>query len=140
MRENHSVNLKVLPGLRRKDTVNETPKKSTIVNRELLTVGAVLIIIVISLLLASANLIAWWMTVPLIIALCGLWVLALAMMQTSTPQKYAMSAFGLTAWGLFLLAIGGAWFLYGFGPIYSLALILIVVALVAIAAALNRKK
>lgn len=109
-------------------------------NRELLSVGAGLIIIVIALLLASSGLIAWWMTVPLIIALCGLWVLALAMMQASTPQKYGMGTFALTAWGVFMLAIGGAWFLYSSGPIYSLVLILIVVAIVAIAAALNRKK
>jgi uncharacterized membrane protein HdeD (DUF308 family) len=60
-------------------------------------------------------------------------------MQSSNPQKYERSAFGLLGWGLLLIAVGGAWFLYSFNLLYSIALILLVMGALAIATAFRRK-
>jgi hypothetical protein len=68
-------------------------------------------------------------------------MLVLGGMQTSSPQKYGRSAFSLFGWGLLFIAVGSAWFLYGygFGWIYSLAVVLLVLGALAIAAAFRRK-
>jgi hypothetical protein len=60
-------------------------------------------------------------------------------MQISNPQKYALGPFTTLSWGLLLAAVGGAWFLFGYGWYYSIALILVVLAVVAMTAALKRK-
>jgi len=112
---------------------------SSYANRNLLSVGALLMILVVSLVLGGAGLVDWWYVPPLIIALCGCWLLVLAWMQSSNPEKYGRGAFSFLGWGLLLVAFGGAWFFYGFGWYYSLALVLLVVAAVAIAAAFRRK-
>ena len=53
----------------------------------------------------------------------------------------SMNAAPLALWrlGLVLIAVGGAWFLFSFNWLYSLVVILLVVAALAIAAALKRK-
>lgn len=75
----------------------------------------------------------------MIILLCGCWIIVLGGMQASSPQKYGRSAFSLFGWGLLLVAVGGAWFLYSYGWIYSLAVVLLVLGALAIAAALRKK-
>jgi hypothetical protein len=75
----------------------------------------------------------------LIILLSGLWTIVLAGMRSSAPQKYERGAFGTFSWGLLLVAIGGAWCLYGYGWYYSLVVMLLAFAGVAIAVALKRK-
>lgn len=107
-------------------------------DRGMLSIGAFLIILVISIVL-GAFVIGWWLVPSLIMALSGCWVLVLAWMQSSNPQKYERSAFGLLGWGLLLIAVGGAWFLYSFNWLYSIALILLVMGALAIATAFRRK-
>jgi len=109
--------------------------------RNLLTIGALFVIIVISILLyVPANLLtAWWMVFAMIIALFGLWLMVLAGMQHSSPEKYGRGAFSYFGWGLLLIAVGGAWFLYTYNWVYSLAVILLVLGGLAIAAAFRRK-
>jgi hypothetical protein len=109
------------------------------VNRDLLSVGAFLLILVVSIVLGMLNVIGWFMVPSLLIVLWGCWMLALAGMQSSNPEKYGRSAFGLTGWGLLFVALGGAWFAYGYGWLYSLLIILAAFAALAIAAALKRK-
>ena len=107
--------------------------------RQLLSIGVFLLIIVAVILLFAVALIQWTLIIPLILVLLGCWALVLAGMRASNPQKYERGAFSTMGLGLFMIAVGGAWYLFGIYWLYSLALILLVLAAVAIAAALRRK-
>jgi hypothetical protein len=108
--------------------------------RETLSIGVFLIIIVVAIMLYATQVITdWTMIFPLILALSGCWTLVLAGMRASNPQKYARGAFSTMGLGLLLIAVGGARYLFAFNPLYSLALVLLVFAALAIAAALRRK-
>lgn len=65
------------------------------VNRSLLSIGVFLIIVVVSVMLASLNVFAWGLVPPVMIALCGCWLLVLAGMQSASPEKYGRSAMSL---------------------------------------------
>ncbi len=110
-------------------------------DRNLLTIGALFVIIVVSVLLyvPAGLLTAWWMVLATMIVLFGGWLMALAVMQRSNPEKYGRGAFSYFGWGLLLIAMGGAWFLYTYNWVYSLAVILLVLGALAIAAAFRRK-
>jgi len=73
--------------------------------------------------------------------LFGIWMLALAVIRSGNAGKYERSSFSTLAMGVLLLVVGGAWSMIALGVnwIYSLALILLVCAGLAIAAALKRK-
>ena len=105
----------------------------------MLSLGVFLIIIVVGIVLFAAGLIGWTLIVPVILVLSGCWMLVLAAMRGSTPQKYAPSAFGTLSLGLFMIAVGGAWYLFAFNWLYAIALILLVLSALAIAAASRRK-
>ena len=108
-------------------------------DRQLLSFGVFLIIIVVGILLAIGNIINWGLFVPVVAVLCGCWAIALAGLRAGKPQKYERGTFSTMAGGLGLIAFGAAWYLFGINPIYSLIVILLVVAALAIAAALKRK-
>lgn len=107
--------------------------------RTLLTVGAFFLILVVAIVLYAAGAISWTLIAPLGLVLFGAWMLALAGMRNSKPQKYARGAFSTMSLGLILIAVGGAWYLFAFNWLYSLALLLLVLAALAIAVALKRK-
>lgn len=107
--------------------------------RDTLSVGVFLIIIVVAIMLYAASLIDWTLIIPVILVLSGCWTLVLAGMRATNPQKYERGAFSTISLGLLLIAVGGAWYLFSFDPLYSLALILLVFGALAIAAALRRK-
>jgi len=108
--------------------------------RETLSIGVFLIIIVVAIMFYATQVITDWMLLfPLILALSGCWTLVLAGMRASNPQKYERGAFSTMSLGLLLIAVGGAWYLFAFNPLYSLALVLLVFAALAIVAALRRK-
>ena len=107
--------------------------------RQLLSIGVFFIIIVVAILLVAVNVISWWLIVPVILVLAGVWTLALAAMRSSSPQKYERGAFSTMGFGLLMIAVGGAWYLFSINWLYSLALILVVLAALVIAAALMRK-
>jgi hypothetical protein len=111
--------------------------------RDLLSIGVVLILVVVSILLYQPLQIVkdWTLVIPLILALSGGWLAVLAGMRASNPQKYERDAFSTLSMGLLLIAAGGAWLVYGygFGWLYSLVIVLLVLAALAIAAALKRK-
>ncbi len=108
--------------------------------RGILSIGVFLIILVVAIILyAPLGLIDWSLIPSLILALSGCWLIALAGIRASNPQKYERGPFSTFAWGLLLIAVGGAWFLYPFNPIYSLVIILIALAALALTAALKRK-
>ena len=108
-------------------------------DRQLLSIGVFLVIVVVAILLDVAGFYSWTFVFPVVLVLFGCWLLALAGLRASKPQKYERGTFSTLSLGLGLTAIGGAWFIFGFGWIYSLVLILLVVAALAIAAALKRK-
>ena len=107
--------------------------------RQLLSIGVFLLIIVAVIVLFAATLVPLADVVPLILVLAGLWTLALAAMRGSSPQKYERGAFSTLNAGLLMIAVGGAWYLFTYNWLYSLALILLVLGAIAIAAALKRK-
>jgi hypothetical protein len=109
-------------------------------NRGLLSIGIFLMILVVSIILYTPlKLIDWSLIPSLILALYGCWTIVLAGIRTSNPHKYERGPFSTFALGLILIAIGGAWFAYSIEPLYSLAIILLVLGVLAIAAALKRK-
>ena len=108
--------------------------------RETLSIGVFLIIIVVAIMLYAAQVITdWTLIFPLVLVLSGCWTLVLAGMRASNPQKYERGAFSTMGLGLLLISVGGAWYLFAFNPLYSLALVLLVFAALAIGAALRRK-
>jgi len=110
-------------------------------NRNLLTIGVFFIIIVVSILLYPANVTHNWAYIfQLIIFLFGVWILILAAMRAASPQKYERSPYSTVQMGVLLMALGGAWFLWSYSWIYSIALLLLALAAIAITSALRRKK
>ena len=107
--------------------------------RQLLSVGIFLIILVVSIVLYAVGAIDWTLIVPVILVLLGIWLVALAAMRSRNPTKYDRGSFATLSMGLLLIAVGGAWYLVGVNWLYSLALILLVLASLAIAAALRHK-
>ncbi|MCL5878032.1 MAG: hypothetical protein M1540_09505 [Candidatus Bathyarchaeota archaeon] len=108
-------------------------------NRNLLTIGVFILTIVVAILLYVAGLINWTLIVPVVFLLLGLWFLVLGAIRMDKPAKYERSGFSTMALGLIALAVGGAWFLWSINWLYSIIVILLVVAALAIAAALKRK-
>jgi hypothetical protein len=106
----------------------------------MLSIGVFLIIIVVAIMIYAAQVITdWTLIFPLIFVLYGCWTLVLASMRASNQQKYERGAFSTLSLGLVLIALGGAWYLFAFNPLYSLAIILLVFAALSIAAALRPK-
>lgn len=105
----------------------------------LLTLGALIIIIAITLIAAATATISWWETIPFIIALYGCWLIVTAGITTRTQSKYARSPFSLFGWGICLAAIGfGLDFYYrGLPLIYTAATVLLLLGILAIVAALK---
>jgi len=109
-------------------------------NRGLLSIGVFLIILVISIILYTPLELIHWSLIPaLILALYGCWTIVLAGVRASNPHKYERGPFSTFSLGLILIAIGGAWFTYSIEPLYSVAIMLLVLGALAIAAALRRK-
>ena len=105
----------------------------------MLSIGIFFVVIVVAILLFAVNVINLGLVVPVILVLAGCWALVLAGIRASNPQKYERGAFSTMSLGLLMIAVGGAWYLFGINWLYSLALILLVFAAIAIAAALRRK-
>lgn len=109
-------------------------------NTGLLSIGVFLIVLVISIILYFPLGYVDWPLIPsLILAFFGCWIMVLAGIRMSNPQKYELGPFSTFAWGLLLIAIGGAWFFAGINWVYSLVIILLVLGALAITAALRRK-
>jgi hypothetical protein len=108
--------------------------------RETLSLGVFLLIIVGAIMLYAAQILGdWVLIIPVILVLSGCWTLVLAGMRAANPQKYERGAFSTMGLGLVLITAGGAWYLFAFNPLYSLALVLLVFGALAIAAAVRRK-
>lgn len=107
----------------------------------LLSLGVLVVIIAICLMITSKI----DEIISLTITFFGVWIIILAGFKTRTPmeelEKYERGAFSILAWGILLVAIGGAYFLNirtGYW-IYSLALFLLVLGILIVAAALRSR-
>jgi hypothetical protein len=105
----------------------------------MLSLGVFFLILVVAILLVATNVLSWGQFGPLILGLFGIWIIVLAAMRAGKPQKYERSAFSTMAMGGCLIVVGAAWYVLFLGWLYSLALILLAIGLIAIAAALRRK-
>lgn len=114
---------------------------STPVKRELLSIGAFLVVVVVSILLyMPLTLLTDWMQVfQMILLLFGCWIIVLAGIRASNPQKYERQPYSTFAGGLLLVAIGGAWLVSVYSWIYSLVVLLLVIAALAIVSALKKR-
>ena len=108
-------------------------------DNQLLSFGVFLIIIVVGILLAVSGVIGWGLFVPVVMVFSGLWAIALAGMRAGKTQKYERGTFSTLASGFGLIALGAAWYLFGINWLYSLVVILLAVAGLAIAASMRRK-
>jgi hypothetical protein len=108
-------------------------------DRNLLTIGAFILTIVVALVLYMVGLIDWTLIVPVVLLFSGILMLFLGAIRADKPVKYERSSFSTMALGLCAIAVGGAWFLFSYDWLYSLVFILLVVAALVIAAALRRK-
>ena len=107
--------------------------------RGLLTIGAFFVSLVIGILLYVVEVIDWMLIAAVVLVVFGIWMVALAGMRGSAPDKYGPTAFNTLSIGSVLIAVGGAWYLFSFGWLYSIVLLLLVFAALAIAAAMKRK-
>ena len=82
-------------------------------DRQLLSFGVFLIIIVVGILLALTGVIGWGLFVPVVAVLSGCWIIALAGMQTGKQLKYGRGTFSIMASGAGLIILGVAWYLFG---------------------------
>jgi len=105
----------------------------------LLSMGMLAVIVAI-LLVAFGPRQDWGSIISLTLVLFGLWVVFLAGIRSIHPMKYERGAFSTLVWGILLLSIGGAWYLYALNPIYSVALLLLVIGILAVASAMFRTK
>jgi hypothetical protein len=108
-------------------------------NRQLLTIGVVILTVVVALLLLVTGVIGWLLVVPVVFLLSGAWFLVLGAMRSGKSIKYERSPFSTMALGLVAIVIGGAWILATVNWIYAVILVLLMVAGLAIAAALRHK-
>ncbi len=108
-------------------------------DRQLLSFGVFLIIVVVGILLALAGVIGWDLFVPVVLVLSGFWAIALAGLRAGKPQRYERGTFSTMALGFGLIGISAAWYLFSINWLYSLIVILLIVAALSIAAALRRK-
>jgi hypothetical protein len=106
----------------------------------LLSLGVFLIILVVAILLFIVGLIDWTLILPVIMVLSGGYLLVIAATRGSKTDKYASSVFSSAGTGIVLIALGGAWYAFRFGILYSVVIILLVFGAIAIVAAVLTRK
>jgi len=108
----------------------------------LLSFGVFVIIVAISIVV-SVSLqpsLPWGASLALIVTLYGGWTIALAGIRVKNPEKYARGAYSIFVWGILLVAVGGAWFIYSLHAaywLYAVLLLLIVIGILAVVSALR---
>jgi hypothetical protein len=109
--------------------------------RQLLSIGVFFIVVVVAILLYATSVVRDWLNIfPVIFLLFGVWLIILAGIRMQNPQKYEREPFGTIEMGVLIMALGGCWLLWRTNSLFSIALILLVLGVVAIVAAMRRKK
>jgi hypothetical protein len=106
---------------------------------DLLSFGVLVIILASCLTLSAGGLIVLVEVPSLVIALSGVWIIALAGLRMNRQEKYGRSAFSTFSWGVIISALGLVWFLLNREILvtYLPAVFLFVVGVLAIAATLR---
>ena len=107
-------------------------------HRNMLSLGVLLIIAVVVVLLTAFQIIDAGLIVPTFVVLAGCWAISLALMGL-VQSKHATGTFRTAGFGVFLIAFGVAWYIFPLNWLFSIALILAVLGVIAISAALLRK-
>lgn len=78
----------------------------------------------------------------LVIALFGVWIMALAGMRGGKAEKYARGAFSIFSWGTIITAFGTVLFLYfrGLPPLYLLSALLAILGLLVVVVAFRTRR
>jgi NADH:ubiquinone oxidoreductase subunit 6 (subunit J) len=105
---------------------------------DLLSLGVLLFIVAVVLVLLGARLLTELEVLALVVAFYGVWTMVLAGIRIKNPEKYGRGAYSTLVWGIILTALGGAWFLNlkGTNIIFTIALLLVVIGILAVASAL----
>ena len=108
----------------------------------LISLGVFLVIVAISILVFSFEVITMVEILPLIVGLYGCWMMILAGIRYKNPSSYARGPISTFAWGL-LLAVAGfsviASWKIGLNLLYVVAAVLLVIGILVIAVAIERK-
>ncbi len=106
---------------------------------EMLSFGVLMVVAVVVLVAYALAIITGLDEVlALIIAFYGVWTIVLAGIRTKNPEKYGRGAYSTLVMGVLLTALGGAWVLFieGTNIIVTIALLLVVIGILAVATAL----
>jgi len=108
----------------------------------LISLGVFIVIVAVSILVYSFELITMLETLPLMVGFYGCWMIILAGMRYKNPSSYARGPLSTFAWGL-LLAVTGfsviASWRVGLNLLYVVAAVLLVIGILVIAVAVERK-
>jgi apolipoprotein N-acyltransferase len=110
---------------------------------EILSLGILVILTALGLAMWAGGLISLAEVPSLVIALFGIWIMALAGIQGNKPAGHGRGAFSTFSWGVLISAVGTVWLLssrqilVGYLPSFFL---LIVGVLIVVAAILYWKK
>ncbi len=106
-----------------------------------LSIGVFIIILALSIAAFATGLITFIEIVPMVFALFGGWIMILAGISASKPQKYAPSPFSTFAWGTLVMAVGVVWLLASqIGILYSIVALLLILGLLVVVAVLRPQK
>jgi len=109
----------------------------------LLSYGVFFIIVALCLAISVSGFIELFEVPSIVIALSGLWIIVLAILQEGKQDKYARSTFSTLSWGLIISTIGFTWFLYSrqiFVEYLPVMFLLVIGILIIIAALRHWKK
>ena len=107
-----------------------------------LSIGVFIIVLALSIAAFAAGLITNLVEiVPLVFAFFGAWIMVLAGINASKPQKYALSAFSTFSWGALITAVGVVWLLaaQGYNIWYLISALLLILGLLVVAAVLRTR-
>lgn len=76
-----------------------------------ISIGAIITILGVSYALYLAQIIKDLEIIPVVLSLCGLWLLILAILRVFSPEKYELGPFSTAWWGSIILFGGVLWFL-----------------------------
>jgi len=110
---------------------------------DILSFGVFFLILAASIAaLAAGILLSVFEVFSLVIALFGVWIMALAGMQGGKQEKYARGAFSIFSWGAIITAFGTVLFLHlrGLPPLYLFSALLLILGLLVVAAALRTRR
>ncbi len=110
---------------------------------DILSFGVFILILAASIAAYAAGiLLSVFEAFSLVMALFGVWIMALAGMRGGKEEKYVRGAFSVFSWGAIITAFGTVLFLYfrGLPPLYLLSALLLILGLLVLAAALRTRQ